>query len=71
MKDEKRFVVYYDEGILDGPLTDIFNGEDWLLGDEWSFEEDFIEELKSLKLGESLITPDSGVTYTVRIWRVE
>ncbi|MHA1971735.1 MAG: hypothetical protein ACTSW1_02010 [Candidatus Hodarchaeales archaeon] len=71
MKDEKRFVVYYDEGILNGPSTNIFNGDDWLLEDEWSFEEDFIEELRNLKIGDSRITPDSGVTYTVRVWRVE
>jgi len=71
MKDNKRYVVYSDEGMVNGPSTIIFDGENWFLEDEWSFEEDFIEEINSLKIGESLITPDSGVTYTVRIWRVK
>ena len=71
MKDIKRFVVYFDEGIVDGPTIKILEGESWIDEDEWDFEEDFKEELKSLKIGESVITPFNGITYTVRLWRVE
>jgi len=71
MKDNKRFVAYFDEGIVNGPMTQILDGEEWMEGDEWSFEDVFKDELKSLKIGHSVITPESGVTYTVRLWRVE
>jgi len=57
--------------MVDGPMTKILEGESWIDGDEWDFEEDFKEELKSLKIGVSVTTPFSGITYTVRLWRVE
>lgn len=71
MEEKKRFVAYFDEGIQDGPITKILDGVLWIEEEDWDFEEDFREEIKSLKLGECLTTPFSGITYTVRIWRVE
>lgn len=71
MKDTKRFVAYFDEGMVDGPATKILEGESWIDEDDWDFEEDFREEVKALKIGESVTTPFSGITYTVRLWRVE
>ena len=46
MKDIKRFVVYFDEGIVDGPTIKILEGESWIDEDEWDFEEDFKKELR-------------------------
>jgi len=57
--------------MVDGPTTKILEGESWIDEDDWDFEEDFKDEVKALKLDESVTTPFSGITYTVRLWRVE
>jgi len=71
-EEKKRFVVYYDEGIYGGPKTEIRTGYDvnrlFPSGEGW--ENSDIQYIERLGVDESMVTASSGVTYTVKVWRV-
>ncbi len=59
----KRYMVFSDEGIIDGPHVDLVTERD----PDYSYYKDIV---KHLSIGESIITPDSGVSYTIIVTRV-
>ena len=70
----KRFIVYSDEGLEGGPSAKIIEAKDddiskvFPSGDGWKIA-DWLK-ISDMRVNESIYASDSGVTFTVMVWRV-
>ena len=69
----KRFVVYYDEGLTIGPKVEIKDGNNIadLFSEDLGWGEADRIRIGDMVVNESIYSSQSGVTFTVMIWRVK